>query len=130
MAKAKSSDSGTPVSSRIASDVLTALDRVAKAEHVNRSVYIARCICQDPKIQQVWLSGQPPNASPRDAVGLALASAIAGAVTSLDRIAGNIEDCVGKNRSVDMFRLVDEHMAIRSQLDALLSTRSRKGRRS
>ena len=82
------------ISSRIASDVMIALDRVAKAEHVNRSAYIARCIYQDEKIQQVWLSGQASTVSPSDAIGIALALAFARLGTSLDRIAMNIEDCV------------------------------------
>ena len=127
---AASSARETVVSARIAPEVFTALNSVAKAEHVNRSVYIARCICQDPKIQQAWLCGQPPDAPPEDAIGLALASAIAGIGTSLDRIAGNIEGRVFKGQSAALFLLVDEHMAIRAQLDDLLSTPLRKGRRS
>ena len=74
------------VSTRIMPDVLAALEAVAHAEHVTKSVYIARCICQDKKIRQVWLTGEMPAVSPSDSVGLALASAIACVGGSLDRL--------------------------------------------
>ena len=114
------------VSTRIMPDVLIALEAVAHAQHVTKSVYIARCIYQDKKIQQAWHSREMPAASPSDSVGLALALAIACLGSSLDRIAMNVEECTVRGDAVNMLRLVDEHIAIRAQLDELIGANAQK----
>ena len=115
------------VSTRILPDVLAALEAVAHGEHVTKSVYIARCIYQDKKIREVWLSREMPAVSPSDSVGLALALAIACVAGSLDRVAMNIEECTMRSQSVNMLQLVDEHIAIRGQLEVLIIANARKG---
>lgn len=72
-ASAKSSASGTVVSSRISVEVLVALDAVAAAEHLNRGEYISRCICQDEKIQKIWITNEKPKRSSADEFFLAMA---------------------------------------------------------
>jgi len=125
---AKSSASGTVVSSRVSAEVLAALDAVAAAEHLNRGEYISRCICQDEKIQKIWISNEKPKLSSADEFFLAMAHQVARACTLLDSLVMGIEDCRTESLAVDMLTVAEHLLAIRIQHDQFMALKMGRGK--
>ena len=120
--KAKSARKGAGVSAWVPPEVSTALDAVAKAEHVTRAQYICRCICQDEKIQKIWIEGGTPQLSSVDQFWLAQAYQVAPAVTLLDSLVMGVEDCqITEGSALDMLCVAEHLFAIRLALEERLA---------
>lgn len=115
--KAKPVRRGVGVSAWVSPEVSTALDAVAKAEHVTRAQYICRCICQDEKIQKIWIDPGTPQLSSVDQFWLARAYQVARAVTLLDSLVMGVEDCQIEGSALDMLCVAEHLFAIRLALE-------------
>ena len=115
--KAKSARKGAGVSAWVSPEVSTALDAVAKAEGVTRAEYICRCICQDEKIQKLWIEGGKPKLSSVEQFWLARAYQVARAVTLLDSLVMGVEDCHLEGSALDMLCMAEQLFAIRLVLE-------------
>jgi len=115
--KAKSARKGAGVSAWVSPEVSTALDAVAKAEGVTRAEYICRCICQDEKIQKLWIEGGKPKLSSVEQFWLARAYQVARAVTLLDSLVMGVEDCHLEGSALDMLCVAEHLFAIRLVLE-------------
>lgn len=114
------------VSAWVSTEVSTALDAAAKAEHITRAQYICRCICQDEKIQKIWIEGGKPQLSSVEQFSLAQAYQVARAVTLLDSVFMGIEDCNSEGTALDMLCVAEHLFAIRLVLEERFSVPTRR----